>query len=46
MISTELTSNENDIYCLTSNDMINLPLIVSVGVLCVYDNSKDINQNR
>ena len=46
MISTALTSNENDIYWLTSNDMINLPLIASVGVLCVYDNSKNINQNR
>ena len=46
MISTEQTSNENDIYWLTNNDMINLPLIASIGVLCVYDNSKNINQNR
>ena len=47
MISTEITSNENDIYWLTSNDMINLPLITKcVGVLSVYDNSKNINQNQ
>ena len=45
MISTELTSDQDDIYWLTNNDMINLPLIASIGVLCVYDNSKDINQN-
>ena len=45
MISTEQTLNEDDIYWLTNNDMINLPLIASIGVLCVYDNSKDINQN-
>ena len=46
MISTEQTLNEDDIYWLTNNDMINLPLIASIGVLCVYDNSKNINQNR
>ena len=46
MISTELTSNENNIYWLTNNDMMNLPQIASVGVLCVYDNSKNINQNQ
>ena len=46
MISTELTSNENDIYWLTSNGMINLLLITCVGVLSVYDNSKNTNQNQ
>lgn len=45
MISTEQTSNEDDIYWLTNNDMINLPLIASIGVLCDYDKTKDINQN-
>ena len=33
MISTETTTKENDIYWLTSNDMINLPLVTKcVGV--------------
>ena len=26
--------------------MINLPLIACVGVLCIYDKSKNINQNQ
>ena len=47
MISTEITTNKNDIYWFTSNDMINLPLVTKyVGVLSVYDNSKNINQNQ
>ena len=47
MISTETTLKENDVYWLTSNDMINLPLVTKcVGVLSVSDNSKSINQNQ
>ena len=47
MISTEITTSENEIYQLTSNDMINLPLVTKcVGVLSVYDISKNINQNQ
>ena len=47
MISTETILNKNHIYWLTSNDMINLPLITTyVGVCSVHDNSKNINQNQ
>ena len=47
MISTETNTNENDIYWLTSNDMINLQLVTKcVGVLSVSDNSKNVNQNH
>ena len=47
MISTETTLKENDVYWLTSNDMINLPLVTKcVGVLSVSDNSKSMNQNQ
>ena len=45
MISTEITTKENDIYWLTSSDMINLLLVTKyVGVHSVSDNSKNINQ--
>ena len=46
MISTETTLKENDLYWLTSNDMINLQFVTKyVGVLSISDNSKNINQN-
>ena len=42
-----MTTKENDIYWLTSNDMINLPLVTKcVGVFGVHENSKNINQNQ
>ena len=47
MISTETTTNENDIYWLTSNGIINLPLVSKcVGVLSISDNSKNINKKK
>ena len=47
MISTETTLKENDIFWLTSNDMINLQLVKKcVGVLSISDNFKNINQNQ
>ena len=47
MISTEMTTNPDEIFWLTSNDMINLQLISKcVGVFSVFDNSKNINQNQ
>ena len=47
MISTEMATKENDIYWLTSNDMIILQLVTKyVGVLSISDNFKNINQNQ
>ena len=42
-----MTTNPDEIFWLTSNDMINLQLISKcVGVFSVFDNSKNINQNQ
>ena len=46
MISTETTTKENNIYWLTSNDMINLKIgNKKVSGLSASDNSKNINRN-
>ena len=47
MISTEMTAKEDNIYQLTKNGMISLPMITKcASILSVSDNSKNIIENQ
>ena len=47
MLSTEISTNQDNVYWLRSNDMINLQMVATcVCLLSISDNSKNINQNQ